>query len=63
MLSPTKLEGELEERFAMIKTNLTERLDHEPTDDEVIEMLMAAYTPEASNPRADARQQSSAMED
>lgn len=54
MLSTIKLQGELERRFEEIKTQLADPSDHEPSNEEVIGILMAEYSSDASDSSNDA---------
>lgn len=64
MLSTIKLDGELDERFGELKHHLADQIGSEPTNEEVVEILMAEYSSQASNsPIEVRREQPSAMED
>lgn len=47
MTSHVKLYGSKSERFEEIKAELTEELGYEPSNPEVVGLLMAAYNPSA----------------
>jgi hypothetical protein len=57
MLSTIKLDGELDDRFDEIKNRLAAELGTEPTNEEVVEILMAEYSSTTANPPIDRRQE------
>lgn len=62
MLRTIKLDGELEQRFEAIKHRLADQLESEPTNEEVLGILMEEYASQKS--RTDVREeQPSALED
>lgn len=64
MLSTIKLAGDLDERFDEIKNLLADQLGYEPTNEEVVGILMDEYTSQRSSSPAGVREeQTSVMED
>ncbi|WP_435195458.1 hypothetical protein [Natronomonas sp. EA1] len=55
MTSHVKLYGSKSERFEEIKAELTDQLGYEPSNPEVVGLLMAAYNPSMARSSVDLR--------